>query len=283
MKNIFQFKKVTMRRLFVFLVLLSSFQTFAQGNCQAGFTYDMTHCPNISFYDNSTSDSAIFCWMYDYNGAGSVDWCEDAHNKFNQNGTYVVCISIMAVDGCMDTWCDTIVIDCNCEKPEAEFIMSQNGNFCQFTDQSILYDIPNTTWLWDFGDGQTSTDQNPTHTYLSDGTFVACLTVSDSCETDMTCMNMIIQVAGFNEIGKDEFSVYPVPANDAVIVAFSGTNSEEATLYVRDLLGNLIMKRSLITEGKQTIDVSDFANGKYILQLIDASGNETHRSITVQH
>ncbi|MEO1449240.1 MAG: PKD domain-containing protein, partial [Bacteroidota bacterium] len=36
-----------------------------------------------------------------------------------------------------------------------------------------------TSWYWDFGDGNTSTDQNPTHTYLSLGSFDVCLTVED--------------------------------------------------------------------------------------------------------
>lgn len=283
MKNILQLKKVAHSHLFVFFALFISYQSFAQSNCQAGFTYDMTHCPNISFYDNSTSDSTIFCWMYDYNGAGSVDWCENAHNKFNQNGSYIVCISIMTVDGCMDTWCDTIVVDCNCVKPEAEFTMSQNGNSCQFTDQSILGDIANTTWFWDFGDNQTSTDQNPNHSYLTDGTFLACLTTTDTCDTDMTCMNITVQVAGMDEIENNVFNAYPLPANDLLSITFSETNSERAVLYIHDLLGNVVLKQSVIMEGEETIDVGLIANGKYILQLRSESGNESHQSITIQH
>lgn len=41
-----------------------------------------------------------------------------------------------------------------------------------------------TSWLWDFGDGNTSTDQNPVHIYTSDGTFTVSLTVSNDNGTD---------------------------------------------------------------------------------------------------
>jgi PKD repeat protein len=35
------------------------------------------------------------------------------------------------------------------------------------------------SWSWDFGDGQTSTEQNPTHTYLTPGLFTVTLTITD--------------------------------------------------------------------------------------------------------
>ena len=39
---------------------------------------------------------------------------------------------------------------------------------------------PPYTWLWDFGDGSTSTEQNPVHTYTSPGNYTVTLTVTDS-------------------------------------------------------------------------------------------------------
>lgn len=37
-----------------------------------------------------------------------------------------------------------------------------------------------TSWLWDFGDGHTSTVQNPTQTYAHHGTYHVCLTIHDA-------------------------------------------------------------------------------------------------------
>ena len=47
----------------------------------------------------------------------------------------------------------------------------------QFTDESIG-DI--TSWSWDFGDGSTSTEQSPVHTYVSAGNYTVSLTVSNA-------------------------------------------------------------------------------------------------------
>ena len=52
----------------------------------------------------------------------------------------------------------------------------------QFTDQST-HDP--TGWHWDFGDGNTSADQSPIHTYAFDGTFTVSLTTVNPVGSDM--------------------------------------------------------------------------------------------------
>jgi len=66
------------------------------------------------------------------------------------------------------------------DAPSANFSYSPStvyvGMEVQFTDNSTG---ANLTWLWDFGDGYTSTEQNPTHTYSTNGTYNVSLTVSN--------------------------------------------------------------------------------------------------------
>ena len=50
-----------------------------------------------------------------------------------------------------------------------------------FTDSST--NTP-TSWLWDFGDDTTSTDQNPSHTYTAPGTFTVTLTATNAVGSD---------------------------------------------------------------------------------------------------
>lgn len=60
-----------------------------------------------------------------------------------------------------------------------------------FTDQSIG---SLTSWLWNFGDGGTSTDQNPTHTYNTPGTYTVSLRVSNAYGSDTETKDNFIQV-----------------------------------------------------------------------------------------
>ena len=53
-----------------------------------------------------------------------------------------------------------------------------------------------TNWLWDFGDANTSTEQNPSHTYTEEGTFSVTLTVSNEFgEDSLTIENLILVLA----------------------------------------------------------------------------------------
>jgi uncharacterized protein (TIGR02145 family) len=69
--------------------------------------------------------------------------------------------------------------------PTAAFTASPTnitlGQSVQFTDQST--NSP-TSWIWDFGDGSASTEQNPTHTYSTADTYTVILTVSNNVDSD---------------------------------------------------------------------------------------------------
>jgi len=60
------------------------------------------------------------------------------------------------------------------------------GNSIQFTGSATGGAPPYSDWRWDFGDGNTSTEQNPTHTYGSQGTYSVTLTVNDTEPTSHT-------------------------------------------------------------------------------------------------
>lgn len=80
-------------------------------------------------------------------------------------------------------------------KPDADFSASiteiDEGEMVQFSDQSS--NLP-TTWLWSFGDGSTSTLQNPSHSYASAGIYTVTLTAGNSSGDDMVSKTDYITV-----------------------------------------------------------------------------------------
>ncbi|NNK73435.1 MAG: T9SS type A sorting domain-containing protein [Flavobacteriaceae bacterium] len=75
--------------------------------------------------------------------------------------------------------------------PNADFTNSIVDRTVTFTDTSTDSDGTIVSWLWDFGDGNTSTDQNPIHTYSSDSDFTVSLTVTDDDgATDLTSQSL---------------------------------------------------------------------------------------------
>ena len=93
--------------------------------------------------------------------------------------------------GCSDTATKESYITSN-EPPIADFSATPAGGtaplLVQFTDDSVAGTNPIVSWYWEFGDGDTSTEQNPSHTYTSVGTYSVTLTVTDEhgCSDDAT-------------------------------------------------------------------------------------------------
>lgn len=70
-----------------------------------------------------------------------------------------------------------------------DWTYNQVSSSISFTDQTFSGSGV-TSWFWDFGDGNTSTMQNPTHTYASAGTYTVCLITASNCFTDSTCQTV---------------------------------------------------------------------------------------------
>ncbi|HQS51519.1 MAG: hypothetical protein B7X75_03810, partial [Sphingobacteriales bacterium 39-40-5] len=86
------------------------------------------------------------------------------------------------------------------DPPEALF--TNTNNFCSnseisFTDMSKDNGNPLTSWEWDFGDGNTSIDQNPKHVFLNPGSYNVVLKVrnSTSCDAKEYTRNILIQAS----------------------------------------------------------------------------------------
>ena len=65
------------------------------------------------------------------------------------------------------------------QPPIANFDFDVNVREVEFTDRSTDADGTIASWEWDFGDGETSSDQSPTHEYAAAGTYTVTLTVTD--------------------------------------------------------------------------------------------------------
>ena len=62
-----------------------------------------------------------------------------------------------------------------------------------FIDMSLTGDAAINSWVWHFGDGTSSTEQHPSHTYASSGSFNVTLFVKDenNCSSQVTHNNLI--------------------------------------------------------------------------------------------
>ena len=230
---------------------------------------------SYNFTDQSSSSQPIASWFWDF-GDGNTSTQQNPSHSYGSGGNYTVCLVVASVCG-FDSTC--IVVNVNCPNPTAAFGVSTTGLTAGFTDQSSS---PNTigSWNWDFGDGNTSTAQNPAHTYGLPGTYFPCLTVTDPCGFDVFCDTVVVDTpVGISNGLAYQLELYPNPVRDELTVAIGLERSSDVVLRIYNGLGQFIResKHELVGAEKVRLDVSDLADGSYFIEVEIGEGKETLR------
>jgi hypothetical protein len=127
-----------------------------------------------------------------------------------------------------------------------------------------------STWTWDFGDGFISTDQNPKHTYLTNGTYNVCLTATNPWGSDQYCKNIILDGVGIEDMDLNVGSIVPNPTKGNIQINLNAKNSNNVTIGIYNILGELITERfENNVNGSQTLsfDISNQAEGVYFVRV----------------
>ena len=143
------------------------------------FSYSIDN-NTVTFTDESTDadENDVLTWSWDF-GDGESSTEQNPVYTYATNGIYTVTLTVS--DG-TDT--DEDSKDITIGTPPTAGIIAPEGNItvnttAQFTDNSTMGNSNITSWIWNFGDGDTSTEQNPTHNYTAADTYYVTLTVSD--------------------------------------------------------------------------------------------------------
>ena len=128
---------------------------------------------------------------------------------------------------------------------EYEFYLSNTPT--EFTD--LTYDININEWFWEFGDGNTSNIQNPTHLYTEPGTYYINLEVYDQWNCKSSITKEIIILQDYYSYAPDIFT----PNNDGINDTFSpsllNVDVNSYLLIIFDRWGNAIFETNNYNEG----------------------------------
>lgn len=166
------------------------------------------------------------------------------------------------------------------EEPVVDFNINTTGKTISCSDASVSQSN-NVSWLWDFGDGNTSTEQNPTHVYATDNTYTVCLTVTDDCISDSTCAPITISTVDIAENGLDNLNIYPVPTKD--ILNLVGLNTQETyNVSIVNQLGQQVFAKSVKGNSNARIDVNQLNPGTYQLLVVTAQKSISRNIVIVE-
>jgi len=148
-------------------------------NASFSFVRDSSQTNRVFFTNLSTGGNAntITYWNF---GDGSVSNDNNPVHVFPVSGAYRVCLTVKRDEACISDTCATIQVQapntCNLTVNYSSTPTAANPNQILFTNLSTpLAPADSVTWV--FGDGSSSNDVNPLHTYTSAGNYTVCLIV----------------------------------------------------------------------------------------------------------
>lgn len=150
-----------------------------------------------------------------------------------------------------------------------------NPSFTQNRDYLTLIFTNNTqdadSYLWDFGDGQSSTDFEPTHLYVQPGNYTVRLTAFNLCGQRST--NEIIGVDPVG-VGNIEnlygLNLYPNPSSGQFNVDFKTDHLNDVQLQIMDMQGRLIQTEQLGDVSgnfSHQVHLNNVASGIYLVKI----------------
>lgn len=162
----------------------------------------------------------------------------------------------------------------------AAFSHNTNVMSVNFTNKSANA----ISYSWDFGDGNTSTVPNPTHTYTASGTYsVRLIAIGVSLCSDTTYMQLTLQslsIAG--TIEETMITVAPNPASGVLYIHANIFTKENYRIQLVNSIGKIVYEKQSASVATQSINVSGIASGVYTLNISKENGDVYHKKVIIQ-
>ncbi len=143
-----------------------------------------------------------------------------------------------------------------------------DGFDVSFTDESQYFP---TTWAWDFGDGNTSDEQNPVHTYAAMGEYTVSLTVTNAYGNDEVIKTDYIVISEAPEL---EYTTVPAtlynPNAGEISVIVTGGHEPYTVVWAHDT-------------GETSLELTGLSTGNYFITVTEAAGCSSTETIFVDY
>jgi PKD repeat protein len=247
---------------------------------------DMILCDDENTVLDAGYDAAFYHW-----GASNGTTGDKRMLEVSDTGTYWV--QVTTEHACQAS--DTITLEPTANNIDPMFVAASKlriGDSVQFLDMSEPRPI---SWLWYFGDLQTSTRRDPVHVYYGCDTFKVSLHVSNGvCNATITKPMVVECTKGYsfgdmnpNWQAGDEFveivtsKVYPNPNNGYIWVEAGLSAQANTEIYIFNLMGKLVELDYF--KGMQFIrqyyDLAGLPPGIYILKIIAGTDHKTYKLV----
>jgi hypothetical protein len=163
--------------------------------------------------------------------------------------------------------------------PLSDFNFNVANNTVEFFNSST----DAVSYLWSFGDGNSSQLSDPIHHYTNAGTYPVTLTAYNVCGLSKQTDTIFVNSLGIGELGYEgKVNVYPNPATEVIFVSFEDW-SGEVEISLMDALGRTIDQRQvLVMDRHQSLfTVNTLPKGMYFVSLVTSQKEVITKPIIV--
>lgn len=289
------------------------------GTIQCGMHYDtvyVNYCysyfisntqQNGTVNFNSYATHSPFGTTYNWDfGDGQSSSQRSPSHTYSNPGTYNVTHSVIdTFNQVICSYTDSVIVVGGSQNCSASYSIVKDTST---TFGVILYNnSSNETshqYSWDFGDGQSGTGRTPNHLYQNFGSYVVCLTITDSiyncnityCDTvGMDTLGNLKSgfrlevknplITSIKEIDKSAFeslSIFPNPANSTVSVDLSDV---EQTVHLRlmDLSGKIVLSKMNVQSGMiEQLNIENLNDGFYFLSIESENNRRVEKIVKIK-
>ena len=206
------------------------------------------------FTDSSTftPPDSIANWFWDF-GDSITDTTQNPIHLYGSAGLYNVALTTTSDSGCAGTIIQTALVN-ELSLPNFSYGPGDFGcinNSVSFFDSSIVAPGDSViSWIWDFGDSGSSTQQNPQHTYTSAGTYSITLTINtfEGCSIDTSKNISIVS----NALSPSDFTLICPLSNEMLpdsLILFQWNTSENAIYYKLEIATDIAFTNVIFQSG----------------------------------
>jgi PKD repeat protein len=230
-------------------------------NLSASFTTDSDGCKlSVNFTDASTGN--IGSWSWDF-GDGKSSTLQNPSNEYSTPGVYTVKLTVVD-GGDEDTYEKQIEIKAT---PTSDFTYVIDGNKVEFTNTSENA----TSYTWDFGDGTTSEDENPTVLYENGDYEVVLLAKNGNCTDEYSIGFKILVTDVGSSKNMYDIHTYPNPSNGEITITM-GDIADKLVINIYDATGHIVLNKTYYDTGKVMLKMRELQQGIYFMHL--SNGDE---------
>lgn len=232
----------------------------------------------ISYNEVCTYDTLSFISVTTNDTSHSIQWYVNSINSYlgaqsMQNNSSSALQTFSATEDSLFYFCIVSNGICNNDTslistivytgiPTSSFSFLNNNLSINFTNNSQN----GSSYLWDFGDGNTSTSYEPTHTYANNGNYNVMLITYNNCSSDTTMLNIEVFSNTIAENPQIKVEIYPNPTIDGCTFKVAENNFKKGKLKIVNSAGKTVKKISISTK-TTLIRLEDLEAGEYLFHF----------------